>query len=222
LEIHKPKPWHGFREFLKEYLIIVVGVLTALGAEQAVEWAHRRQEVAEAREALRAEIELNLRIALAGEVEDRCWLELLDRRAAWANGGAAKPASDAPGRGGGFMSYYATTWDVAKSGAVAHMPLSERTAYARFYGLIENQNSLVARQRDAAARMERYVHRDRLTPDQARLLVEETDSVRGMMVAKVGNVAGIVRAGGELGVRNAKPTEARRQWLTEYCRLVRS
>ena len=40
MDIHKPKPWHGFREFLKEYLIIVVGVLTALGAEQAVEWLH--------------------------------------------------------------------------------------------------------------------------------------------------------------------------------------
>ena len=34
MEIHKPKPWHGFREFLKEYLIIVVGVLTALAGEQ--------------------------------------------------------------------------------------------------------------------------------------------------------------------------------------------
>ena len=42
MDIHKPKPWHSFREFLKEYLIIVVGVLTALGAEQAVEWLHWR------------------------------------------------------------------------------------------------------------------------------------------------------------------------------------
>jgi hypothetical protein len=30
MDIHKPKPWHGLREFLKEYLIIVIGVLTAL------------------------------------------------------------------------------------------------------------------------------------------------------------------------------------------------
>jgi hypothetical protein len=45
MDIHKPKPWHGLREFLKEYVIIVVGVLTALGAEQAVEWLHWRHEV---------------------------------------------------------------------------------------------------------------------------------------------------------------------------------
>jgi len=42
MDIHKPKPWHGFREFLKEYLIIVVGVLTALTAEAGVEWLHWR------------------------------------------------------------------------------------------------------------------------------------------------------------------------------------
>ena len=44
MDIHKPKPWHGAREFLKEYAIIVVGVLTALAGEQAVEGVHRHIE----------------------------------------------------------------------------------------------------------------------------------------------------------------------------------
>ena len=34
MDIHKPKPWHGWREFLKVYATIVIGVLTALAAEQ--------------------------------------------------------------------------------------------------------------------------------------------------------------------------------------------
>jgi len=55
MDIHKPKPWHGVREFLKEYVIIVVGVLTALGAEQAVEWLHWRHEVHVAQETLKPE-----------------------------------------------------------------------------------------------------------------------------------------------------------------------
>ncbi len=44
MDIHKPKPFHGWREFLKEYGIIVLGVLTALGLEQAaqgLEWSHK-------------------------------------------------------------------------------------------------------------------------------------------------------------------------------------
>ena len=56
MDIHKPKPWHSLREFLKEYAIIVVGVLTALAAEQAVvrlEWAHK---VRAAEDAMRTEL----------------------------------------------------------------------------------------------------------------------------------------------------------------------
>jgi hypothetical protein len=40
MEFHKPKPIHNWREFLKEYAIIVLGVATALAAEQGVEWLH--------------------------------------------------------------------------------------------------------------------------------------------------------------------------------------
>src|ERR1700759_1603280 len=52
MDIHKPKPWHGLREFLKEFGTIVLGVLVALGAEQAVEWLHWRHEAHVAREAI--------------------------------------------------------------------------------------------------------------------------------------------------------------------------
>jgi hypothetical protein len=60
LEIHKPKPWHGWREFLKEYGIIVLGVVTALAAEQAVEKIHERRLAEEAQQNISAEIDRNL------------------------------------------------------------------------------------------------------------------------------------------------------------------
>ena len=56
MDIHKPKPWHSVREFLKEYVIIVVGVLTALGAEQLAEEIHWTHRVHGAEEAIRAEL----------------------------------------------------------------------------------------------------------------------------------------------------------------------
>jgi hypothetical protein len=55
VDIHKPKPWRGFREFLREYLIIVVGVATALGGEQLIEQLHWRHQVAAARAAVAPE-----------------------------------------------------------------------------------------------------------------------------------------------------------------------
>ncbi len=59
MDIHKPKPWHGVREFLKEYVIIVVGVLTALGAEQLVEHLRWEGAVEEARASIHQEIAFN-------------------------------------------------------------------------------------------------------------------------------------------------------------------
>jgi len=56
MDIHKPKSWHGWRDFLKEFGTIVLGVSVALAAEQAVEWWHWQGEVTAARAALRTEI----------------------------------------------------------------------------------------------------------------------------------------------------------------------
>jgi hypothetical protein len=56
MDIHKPRPWHGWREFLKEVGIIVLGVLIALGAEQVVAVAHDRQEVEGARGVIAREL----------------------------------------------------------------------------------------------------------------------------------------------------------------------
>ena len=40
MNIHKPKPWQGLREFLQACRLIAVGVLTALVAEAGVETRH--------------------------------------------------------------------------------------------------------------------------------------------------------------------------------------
>jgi hypothetical protein len=64
MDVHKPKPWHGAREFAKQIGTILIGVLLALGAEQGVEWLHRQHELAETRKALRLELKHNAHAAL--------------------------------------------------------------------------------------------------------------------------------------------------------------
>ncbi len=56
VEIHKPKPVHNWREFLKELGTIVLGICIAISLEQMVESWHWNQEVKEARKALQAEM----------------------------------------------------------------------------------------------------------------------------------------------------------------------
>ncbi len=56
MEIHAPKPVHSWRDFLKEVGIIVLGVLIALSAEQAVEALHWHNKIASAEQAMRLEL----------------------------------------------------------------------------------------------------------------------------------------------------------------------
>jgi hypothetical protein len=56
MHVHLPKPLHGWREFVGEVGIIVLGVLLALGAEQSVEKWHWRQRVHEAEVSISKEL----------------------------------------------------------------------------------------------------------------------------------------------------------------------
>ena len=64
MEIHKIRPVHGWREFFGEAGIIVLGVLIALSAEQAVEWFHWREVGETAYEALADELAISKAVAI--------------------------------------------------------------------------------------------------------------------------------------------------------------
>lgn len=60
MHVHLPKPLHGWREFVGEVGIIVLGVLIALGAEQALESMHDRHQRHERLERLFEEARSNV------------------------------------------------------------------------------------------------------------------------------------------------------------------
>jgi hypothetical protein len=82
MEVHKPKPIHNWREFLKEYAIIVIGVLTALGAEQGAEWWHWSRQYEQARGSLATELANNAARGAYRLAHFNCTEARLDRAAA--------------------------------------------------------------------------------------------------------------------------------------------
>ncbi len=56
MEVHLPKPLHGWREFVGEVGIIVLGVLIALGFEQLVDQWRWHREVGSTRQAIANEL----------------------------------------------------------------------------------------------------------------------------------------------------------------------
>jgi hypothetical protein len=79
MDIHKPKPWHGWREFLKEYGIIVLGVLTALAAEQVVENLHWQERTRTTNETLRENLKLASGPVQAALILEPCDEDVLGR-----------------------------------------------------------------------------------------------------------------------------------------------
>lgn len=152
MHIHLPKPLHGWRAFIGEVGIIVLGVLLALGAEQVVEDLHWRAEMNGERQALYAEARENI-----GAVQWRQRLQpCIDSRLAELNaifhehaagrtivlrGPVARPVTS-------FMSN--TAWQVALSSqALSHMSLTQKLAFARAFSSYENLDQALLREQDA-------------------------------------------------------------------------
>lgn len=72
MHVHLPKPLHGWRSFVGEVGVIVLGVLIALGAEQVVEGVHSRRVAAQTRRDVREEASIDLAFVRGRLSESPC------------------------------------------------------------------------------------------------------------------------------------------------------
>ena len=155
MHVHLPKPLHGWREFLGEVGVIVIGVLLALGADQLVERTTWRKHVAEAKEDLRGELQADLFNAQERVLMESCIDRRLDQLEQIIDRPPAQP------------------WKLL----AGHMRAKERMQYAGVYAFVRTLNEL-ARDEFAVAVEFRMLERggplsevtqDRLRADVARV-----------------------------------------------------
>jgi hypothetical protein len=79
MDIHKPKPVHGWKEFLSEIGVVVLGISIALSAEAAIEALSWRNQVKDAHEALANDMDSIVGIAAEREAFSACVDERLNR-----------------------------------------------------------------------------------------------------------------------------------------------
>jgi len=135
-----PKPLHGWREFLGEVGIIVLGVLVALGAEQVAEAIHWRGEVATFRQAVESEIALDLGTYQYRMRENGCVERRLDELQSWVNDWRSGSPSTLTGPIGVPASLAPNTsvWGSRSSEIVSHMPPSALLGYSDLYDEFSN------------------------------------------------------------------------------------
>jgi hypothetical protein len=145
MEVHTPKTApHSWRAFLREYVIIVIGVLTALTAEQSVGWLHRYQTRRHLEEDLREEMRMNdaiLQDDLQGLTASTDWAfhEAEAIQAAVQANNIGSLRGDELKRPVYFFSLpNDSVWQHAKeSGAAALLPRDEAEAYTTFFRVRE-------------------------------------------------------------------------------------
>jgi hypothetical protein len=148
LEVHLPhKGIRGFSEFLVHLFTITVGLLIAVQIESCVEWRHHIHLTQEARVALRAEIEHNLKDLKDAQQGLKVWREQINNDLAVLNRIQNNP-NDAKAQKSTLsinfssISLSDTAWRTAQStGALTYMPYEEAEQYSNIY---QAQSALMA------------------------------------------------------------------------------
>ena len=139
MHFHLPKPLHGWRAFVGEVSIIVLGVLIALAFGAIVDDFKWRIAVSEARTQLRYEIGLNLALLDDRISEQRCVEKRLNELAVVitrASEVGRLPPLGTIGRAD-IYTWPTSVWDSqVAAGTLTHFPSSQNAAISRAYRFI--------------------------------------------------------------------------------------
>lgn len=154
---HKPHPVHSWREFLKEVGIIVLGVMIALAAEQALDAVHWAGRVREAEASMRKELaEDDGPQAYDRLVKSPCIVAQLDRLESAI---VADRDRSAPFRPQPVVMPFFYTWDsdaqreAVSTGAMAHMSPERAYAWSSPYALTSAMNEINLKESDDYAEL---------------------------------------------------------------------
>jgi hypothetical protein len=139
------RPLHGWREFMHEIVIVVIGVLLALGGAQLIDTFHSRSEVASFRAAVDHELGRDLgvyaHIIAQRPCADRRLAELkrfLDDSSAGRIERFARPI------GHPFMqTLFFSAWDNKGSAIMDQLPLDLRVQYGELYDELRNNEKVL-------------------------------------------------------------------------------
>lgn len=149
MHFHLPKPLHGWRAFIGEVGVIVLGVLIALGFGQAASWLDDRAGAAQTRTGIRGEIAENLEVILRRQRTEGCMQRRLREIAAFLD---ATSVGQHPARPTWIGSPYAPILDDTRfksaqsAGKFFLLPQNEQQDLTDFYSDSDDFNTANVRE----------------------------------------------------------------------------
>ena len=136
MHFHLPKPLHGWREFAGEVGIIVLGVLIALGAEQAIVGFRDRHVAAQSRRDVREEVATDLGFYRERLQESSCIASRLAELSNILQRGTIPPNTVKwVGRPNDFAPFSERWRAVTSSARTALFPATEQSSLDAIYGI---------------------------------------------------------------------------------------
>lgn len=212
MHIHPPKPLHGWKEFLNEIFVIVIGVLIALGFEQVVEELHWQHKVHDGEERLQSELNSVYRAAILQVVLAPCvnrQFDALEERVlksgATLDPATAIPLSDRMAWTGAAQPVILTRhrlmptgiWGTLNAdGTLLHMPIRQQRRLGLIYKFAEAYGEASAHL-DGLSDLNRPVPLD---PSVRYLMVERIQATRNAHFAMTNAAVQIVANLKEMGL----------------------
>jgi hypothetical protein len=168
------RPEYGWRAFSTELIVVALGVLIALGAEQAVGWLGRQQEVSSLRSAMDEELSDNLAAFQFRLGQQRCLVSRLAELKALrdrALGGETAGVIGEIGRPS-VATLRNSVWSARSSEVMDAMPLEVRLDYSYLYDELGSNYEQITQEREAWRSLARFNGVRRLNEEDARTLSE--------------------------------------------------
>lgn len=167
-------PDKGWQAFSTELIVVVLGVLIALGAEQAMSWLQRQSEVSSLRSALHEELSDDFSSFQYRFVPQACVarrlaelkalrMRVLAGETAGVTGEIGRPPS---------ASLRTSVWSARGSEVMDAIALDERVAYSYIYDELAFNFGLIDQEREAWRSLARFNGAPRLNEEDARTLSE--------------------------------------------------
>ncbi len=174
MQLIRWRPESGWRAFCTELMVVVLGVLIALGAEQAIGSLRRHGEVSSLRAALQVELSDNL-ASYQYRLEQKPCLasRLAELKALRGRALAGEPATVAGEIGRpASASLRTSVWNARSSEVMDAMPLDQRLAYSYLYDELAFNFDLINQEREAWRSLARFNEVGQLSGEDARTLSE--------------------------------------------------